>query len=164
MNEKLFFNHFEQQDFSQSLSVFNQLDIKQQEAILQQLYYKAREANTPVAVSVLYRRLHDGKTFDDFYKAWLPPAEYANPINIGDKVYYQYANVPLRVINAVNSEDPKEVVSIGMAWCSEEQFAQLSEQIAKHKSNDERHNQIANVADKISAKTYLVKADTNLGN
>lgn len=164
MKQKQFFNSFAKQEFSQALSAFNQLDKKEQEDILQQLYYQSREANTPIAISVLYRKLHDGKTFSDFHNAWLPPSEYTKPFNIGNKLYYHYANVPTRVINAVNIADPKEIISVGMSWCDEKQFGQLLEQVSKAKSNEVRHDKISEVADKISSTIYKVEADTNIGN
>lgn len=163
MTIKNFFAHFENKQLSQALNIFNQLDQNKQEAILQQLYYQARNANMPFAVSVLYRKLHEGKTFNDFFNAWLPPNEYTKPFNIGDKKYYNYSTVPTRIVNAINIEDPNEIISIGILWGTEEETKKLLERVVKDKSNQVRHDSISEVADKISSKIYYVKTDTELG-
>ena len=49
-------------------------------------------------ISVLTRRLKEGKDYSDFRAAWLP-----------DKGF----GVPTRVFSAVSAEDPREVVTIG---------------------------------------------------
>ncbi|HTZ85615.1 MAG TPA: hypothetical protein VMB05_03010 [Solirubrobacteraceae bacterium] len=49
-------------------------------------------------VSVLIRRLREGKSYADFREAWLPEKGFG---------------VPTRVISAVGLEDPREVVTIG---------------------------------------------------
>jgi len=51
-----------------------------------------------VIISVLTRRLKEGKDYSDFRAAWLP-----------DKGF----GVPTRVVSAVSLEDPREVVTIG---------------------------------------------------
>lgn len=164
MTQKQFFDNFEKQNFSQALNIFSQLDKEEQEAIFQQLYYLSREANTPIAISVLYRKLHDGKTFEDFYNAWLPPIEYSKPFKVGNKLYYHYSNIPTRVINAVSATDSTEIISIGMLWGTEKEVEKLFEQVKNDNSNQVRHDKISEVADKITAKTYVVKSDLNIGN
>lgn len=158
-----FFAEFKRQDFARALQAFNQFSASEQQDILKQLYYQAREADTPVALSVLYRRLHPGKTFADFQQGWFPSKEHTQPFQVGDKTYHQFFPVPMRVINAVNQDDPSEIISVGMAWCTETEFDAGFQQSAQMKSNQQRRDNIADVADKISAKVYKVKADTNLG-
>lgn len=51
-------------------------------------------------VSVLRRRLREGKDYADFRAAWLP-----------DKGF----GVPTRVISAVSMEDPRDIVTIGLS-------------------------------------------------
>jgi hypothetical protein len=60
---------------------------------------RQREEN-PVIVSVLTRRLREGKDYSDFRAAWLP-----------DKGF----GVPTRVVSAISMEDPREVVTIGFS-------------------------------------------------
>lgn len=164
MSQQLFFDLFEQQKFAQALEILFDLPKKEQQELFKQLYYQAREAKTPYAVSVLYRKLHDNKTFDDFYNAWMPPQDKMNPVNVGENTYYHFFNTPTRVLNAVNMEDPSEIISIGMVWCDEKDFAAGLEQAKADSSNQVRHDNISEVADKISTKIYQIKADTNLGN
>lgn len=51
-------------------------------------------------VSVLIRRLREGRDYADFRAAWLPDQGFG---------------VPTRVISAVGLEDPREVVTIGFS-------------------------------------------------
>jgi len=53
-----------------------------------------------VIVSVLKRRLREGKDYSDFRAAWLP-----------DKGF----GVPTRVISAVSMDDPRDIVTIGFS-------------------------------------------------
>lgn len=158
-----FFTEFEQQNFSEAAAVFKQLDKHSQQELLKELYYQARNAKSPKVVGVLYRKLHEGKNFDDFYKAWFPSAEYTKPEQIGEKTYYNFFPEQTRVINAVNIEDPSEVISIGLTWVDEEKFADWFKTASEAKSNTIRRDNISEVAEKISTKVYAVKADTELG-
>ncbi len=162
-NKKQFFDDFANQAFDKSAETFQLLSTDEQQVVLKQLYYEAREAKTPIALGVLYRELHDDKTFDDFYNAWMPPEDSMQPFTIGDKTYYHHFDMPTRVINAVNIEDPKEIISVGMVWGSQEELLQNLEKSTQSKSNKARADNISSVADKISAKQYFVQSDTNLG-
>lgn len=51
-------------------------------------------------VSVLQRRLREGKDYDDFRAAWLPEKGFG---------------VPTRVVSAVSMEDPRDIVTIGFS-------------------------------------------------
>jgi hypothetical protein len=53
-----------------------------------------------VIVSILIRRLREGKTYDDFREAWLPEKGFG---------------WPTRVITAQRMDDPREVVTIGFS-------------------------------------------------
>ena len=66
----------EEQKFSQALEAFEQMSQTSKEKALKILYYQARNAKTPVAMSVLHRHLHEGKTFEDFFNAWMPPKKF----------------------------------------------------------------------------------------
>ena len=51
-------------------------------------------------VSVLMRRLREGKDYADFRAAWLPEKGFG---------------VPTRVVSAVSMEDPRNIVTIGFS-------------------------------------------------
>ncbi len=154
---------FESQQFEQAATAFESMTDSEKVETLKSLYYQARNANIPIAIGVLHRQLHPGKTFQDFFNAWMPPENSMNPITIGDTIYYQHFPCPTRVINAVNMQDPNDIISIGLQWCTEEEFKIGYEQTAQSQSNAERRDNISEVADKKSVEVYSVKTDTNLG-
>lgn len=160
-----FFNHFEQQDYAQAIDSFDKLNKDEKIQLLKQLYYQAREAKAPVAISVNYRKLHENQTFNDFYNAWMPPIEATRPFKIGNKIYFNHFETPIRVINAVNMQDPSEVVSIGLVWCnSEAEFDAGLQRVIDSEANQIRADSISDVAEQTSSKIYKVKTDTQLGN
>jgi hypothetical protein len=64
-----------------------------------------------IVISVLSRRLREGKTYEDFREAWLPEQGFG---------------FPTRVVSAVNVEDQREVLTIGFSELDEaEAEAQL---------------------------------------
>lgn len=154
---------FEEQNFSKALESFDQMNQTDKENALKILYYKSRNAKTPVAVSVLHRRLNEGKTFEDFFNAWMPPKNSMKPFSVGSTTYYQHFEIPVRVINAINMNDSNDVISIGLVWCTEEEFKIGIKKAEESQSNAERGENISEVADKESVEIYMVKADTNLG-
>lgn len=154
---------FEEQKFSDALAVFDQMNKADKEKTLKILYYKARNAQTPVAVSILHRRLHEGKTFEDFYNSWMPPKYAMKPFSVGNTTYYQHFEIPVRVINAINMNDSNDVISVGLVWCTEEEFKMGIKKTEESQANAERGENISQVADKESVEIYMVKADTNLG-
>ncbi len=74
-------------------------------------------------ISVITRRLREGKTYEDFRAAWLP--------NIG-------FGVPTRVVSAQNMDDRQEIVTIGFSDMSEEQAAAFLEQVGNATANEEK--------------------------
>jgi hypothetical protein len=79
--------------------------------------------------AVLVRRLRDGATYEEFKEAWLPERGF------GRKV---------RVINALNVEDPREIVSIGlMPGATREELPAFLEGVAA--SEARRHERIEQV-------------------
>lgn len=153
----------EELKFNEALKIFEQMHRDDKEQILKQLYYQARNAKQPVAVSVLRRQLHTGKTFDDFSNAWMPPKDSMNPFTVGSATYYQHFETPVRVINAINMNDSNDILSIGLVWCTEEEFKLGIKKAQENKSNTARGDNIKEVADKKSIELFLVKTDTNLG-
>jgi hypothetical protein len=54
----------------------------------------------PMIVSILVRRLREGKTYEDFRLAWLPEKGFG---------------WPTRVVTAQRLDDPREIVTIGFS-------------------------------------------------
>ncbi|MES2214736.1 MAG: hypothetical protein V4485_01780 [Pseudomonadota bacterium] len=113
---------------------------------------------TPQIISVLYRKLKPGKTFEDFQEAHLPPGK-PHKTEFGYDV--EYFNAPTRVINAVSLTDPNMVISIGLTYGD---FDEVMQEVASKKLLEaERHEKISQVADKVSMEVYLTGADNNYG-
>ena len=85
------------------------------------------------------------------------------PFTVGNTTYYQHFEIPVRVINAINMKDPSDVISVGLVWCTEEEFKMGIKKADENQSNAKRGENISEVADKESVEIYMVKADTNLG-
>jgi hypothetical protein len=65
-------------------------------------------------VSILVRRLREGKTYDDFREAWLPEKGFG---------------WPTRVISAQRLDDPREIVTIGFSDIEPEKAEELLGQV-----------------------------------
>jgi hypothetical protein len=74
-----------------------------------------------VIVSILVRRLREGKTYDDFREAWLPEKGFG---------------WPTRVVTAQRMDDPREIVTIGFSDISAEQAEALLGQVGLEASRD----------------------------
>ena len=74
-------------------------------------------------ISILVRRLREGKTYEDFREAWLPEKGFG---------------WPTRVVSAQRMDDPREIVTIGFSDISPEQAAGLLEQVGLERSGTER--------------------------
>lgn len=159
-----FYKHFNEQSFAQAADEFGALSNTDKERVLKELYYAARNARQPVAVSVIRRTLQPGATFDQFFDSWMPDQEYTDPVIIGDKTHYQYFSCPSRVLNAVNVQNEQEIFSIGLIWCEQDEFLQGLEEMKNSKSNDKRQESITKVVEPdYAADICWVKTDTNLG-
>jgi hypothetical protein len=73
-------------------------------------------------VSILVRRLREGKTYEDFRRAWLPERGFG---------------WPTRVVTAQRMDDPREIVTIGFSDVSEEEAKALLEQVGIDRSGEE---------------------------
>lgn len=114
---------------------------------------------TPQILSVLTRKLKPGKTFEDFQNAHLPPGKTVKT-EFGYDV--DYFKAPTRVINAVSAADPSIIVSIGLTYGDPEQV--LQEIASKVPLEKDRHDRIAEVADKVGPSlAYFVASDNNYG-
>jgi hypothetical protein len=76
-----------------------------------------------VIVSILVRRLREGKTYDDFREAWLPEKGFG---------------WPTRVVTAQRMDDPREIVTIGFSDISAEQAEALLAGVGLERSGAER--------------------------
>jgi hypothetical protein len=76
-----------------------------------------------VIVSILVRRLRDGKTYEDFREAWLPEKGFG---------------WPTRVVTGQRMDDPREIVTIGFSDISAEQAEGLLAQVGLEASGEER--------------------------
>ena len=113
--------------------------------------------NNPQFISILNRKLKPAFTYSDFYQAWLPSVSNSkNP----QKKALGYYKMPVKVINAVNVNDPTDIISIGIIWGTNEI---INQDIQRTKESDSlRGDQISLVADKgQEPKFYMVK-DVNL--
>lgn len=167
MSIQQFFDTFSKNEIEKATAVFETLIDSEKTAVFSELFQKSAFSRNPMMISVLYRELHDGKTFDDFHKAWFPPKEYCHEVKKGGETFQQVFPAPTRVYNAVNTENPNEIVSVGFTWIdSEEQGAQMMEyakKLGKDKLNQERQDNIDRVAKKVSSKMYTLQTSDNLG-
>lgn len=113
----------------------------------------------PQFVAVLHRKLKADKSYDDFYEAWLPPGLKGKDPR---KEAVGYFPGPMQVINAVNSEDPTDIISIGLIWGTGEQMQAALE---RNKSAEaSRSIEVSKVADKSQPnKIYIVQDVNQLG-
>ncbi len=99
-------------------------------------------------VSVLIRRLREGRTYADFRTAWLP-----------DKGF----GIPTRVVSAVGLEDPQEVVTIGFSDLDPADIDAFLERVGPQEQA--RHERLAEVIEPNGTRGYYVQvADDDLTN
>lgn len=160
-----FWENFQKKDFVFAQKDFDALNGSEKQSLLSELFQKSQYHRTPDMVAVLYRKLHDEKSFEDFHQAWFPPKKYCDPIEKNGAIFQQFFPATVRVINAVNINDPKEIISIGLTWVENESQGQKMWEVstANNDANQERANNIATVSDNISSKLYQPKTDDNLG-
>jgi hypothetical protein len=167
MSVQQFWEYFSKQAIEKAIDAFELLSDDEKIAVFSEFFQKSAFSRNPMVISILYRELLDGKTFEDFHHAWFPPKEYCTEMKKGGEIFQQVFPAPTRVYNAVSMENPNEVLSVGLTWIdSEEQGKQMMEyaqQSGKDKLNQDRHNNIDQVAKKISSKIYTLKTSDNLG-
>ena len=73
-------------------------------------------------VSILLRRLREGKTYEDFREAWLPEKGFG---------------WPTRVVTAQRMDDPREIITIGFSDIRAEQAEGLLAQVGLEASGEE---------------------------
>ncbi len=157
-----FWSAFETQELDQALAIFTNLNLAEQQTIFAELFQKSRYQKMPNALYVLFRQLHKDKNFEDFHEAWFPPEEHLKPIEQYGQKFEQFFPAPTRIINAVNSENPEEVISIGLHWVTEAQLEKMMA-VVHGPANKSRGARIKDVATKGKTGIYNVKTDENLG-
>ncbi|MEM7361843.1 MAG: hypothetical protein AAF335_02415 [Bacteroidota bacterium] len=113
---------------------------------------------TPAVVSILIRKLKPNKTFEDFQKAHIPPGD-AEKTDFGYDV--DFYGVPTRVINAVSTEDPNIIYSIGLSYGN---FYDILNEATKKSQEDNRSDKLEEVCDYIAKPVIaFVGSDNNYG-
>jgi hypothetical protein len=108
------------------------------------LYRARRRKETPlIVISVLTRRLREGKTYEDFREAWLPDQGFG---------------FPTRVVSAQSAEDEREIITIGFSELSE---AEVEAQFRRIQPQEKvRHDRIdAVVEPEMTRRFYVQVAD-----
>ena len=97
-------------------------------------------------VSVLVRRLREGKTYADFRAAWKP-----------DKGF----GIPTRVVTGQGVDDPREIVTIGFSELDAEDISAFLERVAPQERA--RHERIEQVVEPDMTRAFYVQvADDDL--
>lgn len=165
----VFWERFNQKDFQAAQEQLDSLRSEEKRGVLEELYQKSEFHRRPFTVSVLRRVLHEGESFDDFYKAWHPSREMVNPVEACGQSFQQHFPAPVRVFNGVNIDDSKEIISIGLTWLrSEEEEKQFWSYFDKaiqggDENNEKRHDSIKKVAEGELLGLFRVESDDNLG-
>lgn len=162
-NAETFWSYFNQKQFDLAQKAFDQIDAKEKQVVLAALFQQSQNLQKPHSVSVLFRKVHENKTFKDFYEAWLPPKTVCDKVIEGNVTYQQFFPAPIRVINAANLNDPKDIVSIGLHWITDEQLAHAMSDPKMAKDGAARGDKISEVADEKQTGIYRVLEDDNLG-
>jgi hypothetical protein len=99
-----------------------------------------------VVISVLTRRLREGKTLEDFRAAWERRGGFG---------------VPTRVVTGQSLEDPREIVTIGFTDVELDEIQALLARTAPEEAR--RHERIAAVIEpEMTRAFYLQVADDDL--
>jgi hypothetical protein len=96
-----------------------------------------------IVISVLTRRLRQGKTYEDFREAWLPDQGFG---------------FPTRVVSAQRVDDEREVITIGFSELSEREAEAQLQRIGPQEQR--RHERIdAIVEPEMTRHFYVQVAD-----
>ena len=99
-----------------------------------------------MVISILTRRLREGKTLEDFRAAWQREDGFG---------------VPTRVVTGQGLEDPREVVTIGFTDIELDQIDAFLERTAPEDAR--RHERIAEVIEPAMTRAFYVQvADDDL--
>jgi hypothetical protein len=93
-----------------------------------------------IVISVLTRRLREGKTYEDFREAWLPDQGFG---------------FPTRVVSAQRADDDREVITIGFSELDE---AEVEAQLQRIGSQEKRrHDKIDAVVEPEMTRRFYVQ-------
>jgi hypothetical protein len=99
-----------------------------------------------VVISILTRRLREGRTLEDFRAAW------HRQVGFG---------VPTRVVTGQGLDDPRELVTIGFTDIELDEIEGFLERTAPEEAR--RHERIAEVIEPAATRAFYVQvADDNL--
>jgi hypothetical protein len=99
-----------------------------------------------VVISILMRRLREGKTLEDFRSAWQREGGFG---------------VPTRVVTGQGLDDPREVVTIGFTDIELDEIEAFLERTAPEEAR--RHERIAEVIEPTMTRAFYVQvADDDL--
>lgn len=116
-----------------------------------------RQLQVPKFVAVLNRKLKPGKVYKDFYQAWLPPGlESKDPT----KEAAHYFKGPIKVINAVNTLDPTDIISIGIIWADSAEIEADVERVLD--SEQVREEKLLKIIDFQQENKFYKVMDINL--
>jgi hypothetical protein len=93
-----------------------------------------------IVISVLARRLREGKTYEDFREAWLPDQEFG---------------FPTRVVSAQRADDEREVITIGFSELEEAEAEAQFQRIGPQEQR--RHERIDAVVEPEMARQFYVQ-------
>ena len=93
-----------------------------------------------IVISVLTRRLREGKTYEDFREAWLPDQGFG---------------FPTRVVSAQRVDDEREVITIGFSELSEEEAEAELQRIGPQE--ERRHDRIDAVVEPEMTRHFYVQ-------
>lgn len=97
-------------------------------------------------LSILVRRLREGKTYEDFRAAWKP-----------DKGF----GIPTRVVTGQGFEDPRDMVTIGFSDLAPQDVEAFLARVGPQEA--ERHDRIAQVIEPDMTRAFYVQvADDDL--
>ena len=91
-------------------------------------------------ISILVRRLKEGKTYEDFRAAWLPEKPFG---------------VPTRVVSAQSLDDPRDVVTIGFSDMPVEEAQAFLERVGPQE--EVRHDRIDEVIEGDVTRYFYVQ-------
>lgn len=93
-----------------------------------------------IVIAVLVRRLRDGKTYEDFRKAWLPEQGFGSPT---------------RVVSAQRVDDDREIVTIGFSELDEAEAEAQLQRIGPQEQR--RHDRIDAVVEPEMTRRFYVQ-------
>lgn len=95
-------------------------------------------------ISVLIRRLREGRDYDDFKRAWYPQTGFG---------------APTRVLAGVNLEDPREILTVGFTDVATDEVGRLLSDPAVAAESRRRHDAIDAVVESFPIRSLYEAVD-----